>query len=79
MGIETISADYLLSSEFWITFPGTSTIISLLNSVKLIGNWFYSITLASRSLFFSSYRSPIMHFLQLLCQMFFQDLYLTLF
>jgi len=38
MGIETISADYLLSSEFWITFPGTSTIISLLNSVKLIGN-----------------------------------------
>lgn len=38
MGIETISADYLLSSEFCITFPGTFTIIFLLNSINLIEN-----------------------------------------
>lgn len=79
MRIETVSSDYLLSSEICITFPGMSSLISLLNSNNLNGNWFFSITLASRSLVFSSDRSPIMHSLQLLCQMFFQDLYLTFF
>jgi len=39
MGIETVSAaDYLLSSEICITFPGMSTLISLLNSNNLNGN-----------------------------------------